>query len=95
MNLAANHVQTQTPQFFELGIYTINALDEIISLSNPTIRIRRLIDVTHCNMPTHIFVETTVVGVSEAKSNYDYNYKTEFQIWKENNEFERECFSIS
>ena len=31
-----------------------------------------------------IFGETIAVGVSQARSDYNYNYKTEFQTWKEN-----------
>ena len=33
--------------------------------------------------------------MSEAKSYYEYNYKIEFQIWKENEEFERQNISVS
>ena len=32
--------------------------------------------------------------MSKAKSDYDYKYKTEFQIWKENKEFERQNISM-
>ena len=35
----------------------------------------------------HVFGEATEVGVSEVKLDYDCNYKTEFQVMKENNEF--------
>ena len=46
-------------------------------------------------MPNHIFGENIVVGVRDAKFGYDYNCKTEFQIWKENKEFERQNISVS
>ena len=36
-----------------------------------------------------------MVGVNEANSEYDYNYETEFQIWKENNEFQRQNILMS
>ena len=81
-NNAGDIVHTQTPQFMDLGLLTINALYEGIGISNPTTRIRRPSDGAHWSEPNHVFVENTVVGVSEAKSNYYYNYKTEFQIWK-------------
>ena len=45
--------------------------------------------------PNRVFGETTAVGVSEARSYYDYNYETEFQIWKENKEFEHQNISMS
>ena len=41
------------------------------------------------------FGENTAVGVIEAKSDYDYNYKTYFQIWNENKEFESQNISRS
>ena len=33
--------------------------------------------------------------MSEANSDQEYNYKTGFQIWKNNNEFERQNISMS
>ena len=39
-------------------------------------------DGAHWSAPNYIFGETTAVGVIEANSDYGYNYKTEFQIWK-------------
>ena len=42
----------------------------------------------------YVFGETKAVGVSEVKSDYDYNYKNQFQIWKENKEFERQNFLV-
>ena len=35
-----------------------------------------------------------MVGLSQGKSDHDYNYKTDFQIWK-NKEFERKIISRS
>ena len=52
-------------------------------------------DGNHWSAPDHIFSETTDVGVSEAKSDYDYNYKTDFHIWNENKEFECQDISVS
>ena len=95
MNFAADPVQTQTPQFMDMGLSTINALDEGSGLSTPNDRIRRPTNGAHWRAPNYIFGKTTVVGVNEAKSDYDYNYKTEFQIWRENKEFERQKNSMS
>ena len=41
------------------------------------------------------FGEMAAVGMSAASSDHHYNYKTEFQIWKENKEFERQNILIS
>ena len=67
----------------DVGFLTINTFNESCGLSAPATIIRRNMDGTHCSAPNNVFGGTTVVGVSEEKS--DYNYKTEFQIWKENN----------
>ena len=42
-------------------------------------------DGAHWSVPNIIFGDTTAFGMSEAKSDYDYNYKNEFQTWKKNN----------
>ena len=78
MNLTVDPVQTQTLQFVDLGISTINTLDEGSSLSTPDIRIRRPTDSYHWSAPNYIFGEATAVVVSEEKSDYDYYYKTVF-----------------
>ena len=82
MNFAADPVQIQTPQFMDLSFLIFNALDEVSGLSTPTITILRPTDGAHWIAPNHVFGETAAVEVSEAKSDYDYNYKTEFQIWR-------------
>ena len=68
MNFAADPVQTQIPQFMDLVLSAINALDEVSDLSTPTIRILNPEDGAHWSAPNHIFGETKVVVVSEAKS---------------------------
>ena len=82
MNFVADPVQTQTLQFMDLGFLTINALDERIILCTFTTIIKRPTGGAHWSAPNHIFGETSAVKVSEEKSDYDYNYKTRFQIWK-------------
>ena len=73
-----------------LGFSIINSLDESSGLSTPTTIIRMPADGSHWSAPNHVFGENTAVGVSESKSDYDYNYKTLSQIWKESKEFERQ-----
>ena len=89
MNFADDTVQTQTPQFMDLVFSTINTLDESSGISTPAIIIQKPMNGSHWSAPNHFFGGTTELGVSEAKLDYDYNYKTEFQTWKENKEFER------
>ena len=78
MNLTEYPVQTQTPKFVDLGLLTINALDEGSSISTPATKIRRPMDGAYWIFPNNVFGEATRVGVSEAKYDYNYNYKTDF-----------------
>ena len=95
MKIAADVVQTQTPQFIDLGFSTINTFDESRGLSNPATKIRMPTDISHWSVPYHVFGEATLVGISVAKSEHDYNYKTEFQIWRGNQEFYRQNVLMS
>ena len=94
MNLAADPVNTPAPKFEDLGISTINALDKDASLWTPATRIGRPTDVAHGSTPDHIFEKNTAVGDAvSAKS--DNNYKTYFEIWRGNQEFEPQKNGIS
>ena len=46
-------------------------------------------------MPDHFLGETIAVGISAAKSDHEYNYKTDFEIWGGNQEFERHLFLMN
>ena len=52
----------------DLGFLTINAFDEGSGLITPATRNKRPLDGAHWRAPNHVFGETTVVGVIEAKS---------------------------
>ena len=78
MNFAKYTVQNQTPKLVDLGIATINALTEVSGLSTPATRIWRPTDGDHWRAPDNIFGKTIAVVVSDSKSGYNYNYKTEF-----------------
>ena len=95
INFVADPVQTQTTQLMDIGLETINELDEISGINKPATRILRPAKGSHRSTPNHVLGETTSVGVSEANSDYNYNYKTELQIWKENKEFERKTILMS
>ena len=43
----------------------------------------------------HVFGEAASVRMSAEKSDHDYSYKTNFEIWRENYEFERHNISMS
>ena len=86
MNLAADPVNIPAPQFGYLGLYTIDALDKGAILWTPSTRVGSSMDVSYWSEPDHIFGKTTAVGDSViAKS--DHNHKTDFETWRENQEF--------
>ena len=82
MNLTEYSVNIPEPQFVDLGLSTINALDKGASIWTPTTRFGRPTYVNHCSAPDHNFGKTTATGDAvSAKS--DYNYKNDFKNWKE------------
>ena len=48
-------VQTQTPQLVDMGISSINALDEGSGDITPATRIQRPVNGAHWSAPNHIF----------------------------------------
>ena len=79
----------------DMKISIIDALDERSGISTPAILTQRPMDGSHWSAPGHVFGESTLVGMSATKSDHDYSHKTNFQIWKENKEFERQNTSMS
>ena len=79
----------------ELGIPAVNTSGEVNILGTPATRIRRLMDVSHWSALDHVFDEATAVGTSTTRSGQDYSYKTDFQIWRENQDFGRQNNSMS
>ena len=67
MNFTADNIQTQTPKFVDLGLSTINILDESSGLSTPATRIRRPRDGAHWSALNNVFDKANVVGTSKAK----------------------------
>ena len=76
----------------DLGLPTINTLGESSVLGTPATMILRPEDGPYWSAPYHVFSEVTAVGMSVAKSDHDYNYKTDFEIWRDNQEFECQFF---
>ena len=81
MNPAAYPVNIPAPQFVDLGISTINALDKGASICTPSTRVGRPTDVAHWSSLDRTFGKTTAVGDAvSAKS--DYNYKPDNENWR-------------
>ena len=87
MNLVKDPANFPAPQFVDLGLSTNDVLDKGASIWNPYTRVGRPTYAAHWSTLGHIFGKTTAVGnYVIAKS--DYNYKTDFDTWRENQEFE-------
>ena len=79
----------------DMGLPAINTLNECGVLGNLATRIIRPTSVSHWTAPDHFFGEAAVVVMSAAKSDHDYSYKTDFEIWGENKESERQFVLMS
>ena len=90
MNFTNDPVQTQDPHFIDMGLLSINTLDKISVLGTPATRFLRPTGVFNWSAPDHVFVEATAVGMNASKSYHEYNYKTNFEIWRENQELDRQ-----
>ena len=90
VHFTSNAVGTKAPQFLDLRLPNVNALDEVNIFGTPTDIIRRLTDVSHSSALDLVFGEATAVGMSATRLEQDYSYKTDFQNWKENQDFGRQ-----
>ena len=90
INFENDLVQTQAPHFIDMGLPAINTFNESCVLGTPGTRIRRSMDGSHWLGPDYVFDESTAFGMIAEKSDHEYNYKTDFDIWRENQELERQ-----
>ena len=79
MNLVEDPVNIPSPQFMDLGLYTINAMDKGASIWTPATIIGRPTDVAHGSAPDQIFGKNTAVG-DAVREKSDYNYKTNLKF---------------
>ena len=77
MNLAADPANIPTPQFVDLGLLMINALDKGAIIWTPATRVGSSTDVSHGRAPGYIFVNVKAVR-DDVKSKSYYSYKTDF-----------------
>ena len=56
---------------------------------DPATRVGRPTDISHESAPNHIFEKITKVRY-EVSAKSDYSYKTDFGIWRENQDLERQ-----
>ena len=95
MKFVDDVVNNQAPQFMDMGLLVINKMNESGVLGTPATRIRRLTYVSHWISTDHIFGEATAVLMGAARSDHDYNFRTEFEIWNLTSNLSANFFSIS
>ena len=95
MNFSIDVLQTEAPQFVDLGLLDVKTLNDFSILGTTATRIRRLTDVFHWSALDHVFGEVTANRMILARSDQDYRYKTDFEIWRENQDFGRQNITMS
>ena len=78
-----------------LGLPAVNTWDEFMSFGTPATKVGRPTDGSNWSTPGHVFGEVTVVGMSGAKSEQKYSYRTDFETRRENKDFGRQNISMS
>ena len=74
----------------DLGLPAINTPNELGVLHTNATSIKRPTNGSRWSVPYHVFGEATAVGMSATRSDQDYSYKTDFENWREIQEFERQ-----
>ena len=95
VDFASNTVGTKAPHFVDFGLPAVNASDEVNIFGTPNTRTRRPIDGSHWSDPDHVSGKATSVGISATRLEQYYSYKTDFEIWRENQDFRRQNISMS
>ena len=62
MHLTSDLANSVTPQFVDLGFYTIDALDKRSGICSAATKVRRPTNVSNWSAPDYIIGETTSVG---------------------------------
>ena len=92
MNFAADPVQTEIPQFTDLGFWTINVLRESSGLRTPSTIIQRPTYGANRSAPNRDIGELAAVGVSEVKSDYTITIKLSFKFGRRISNLSCNCF---
>ena len=75
MDFSSNDIQTEAPEFVNLGLPTINTSNKLGVLGFTATRIRSPTDGSHWSVLDHIFGKATAVKMSAPRSDQDYSYK--------------------
>ena len=82
------------PQFGDHGFSTVYAPNKGAGIWIPATRVKRSTNISHWSALDHAVVKITEVrDAVSAKS--DYNYKTNFEIWRKNLQFEHQKIARS
>ena len=95
-NLMTESINIMAPLFVNHGLSSVEALNKSARIWIPATKTRRMTDVTHWSAADHILGQGSAVWDAVGnKSDYSKeNYKTDFEIWKENYNFKCEHKNI-
>ena len=89
-----NTIRTKAPDFMHLGIPAVNASDEFNALVPLATIVSRPTNGSHWSVPGHAFGEAKAFGMSGARLEQNYSYKTDFEIRRKNQNFGHQDISM-
>ena len=90
-----NAIGTKSPDFMRLGLPAINTSDELGSFGTSATRVGRQMDGSNWSVSGHVFCKSTTVGMSRIRLEQKYSSKTDFETWKDNQDFGWKNISMS
>ena len=79
MNFGSDTVLSESPDFMDFGLSSVNTTDELGSVFVPTTNVGRSKDGYNCLPPGYNISESTVDRVIGTKAKNHYNFKSEFE----------------
>ena len=83
MDFGSDTVLSESPNFMDFGLSSVNTTDELGSVSAPTTRIVRTEYAFNWLPPYHDISEATADRVSGTKAKNHYNFKSEFETMRD------------
>ena len=95
MNFGGDTVLSESPNFMNFELSSVNATDEIRSVFVPTTRVVRPTNGSKWIPPGHYISEATYDRVCEKKAKNHYTFKRDFETRREIQDFGRQNYPVS
>ena len=89
MNFGSDTVLSESPNFMNFGLSSVNTMDEIGSVFVPTTRDRIPTNGSNWLLPGHDISEATADIMRKTKTKNHYNFNSDFETRRENQDFGR------